>query len=96
MEENKNYAKRIKGAFFFIGNNIKNRCSDFKELSAHEKRKKITDTLLNNAMFIMILIAVLVIAIMKPRFISIASIINIISLTAARLPIALGIAGAIV
>ena len=96
MEENKNYAKRIKGAFSFIENNIKDRYSDFKELSAHEKRKKITDTLLNNAMFIMILIAVLVIAIMKPRFISIASIINIISLTAARLPIALGIAGAIV
>ena len=47
-------------------------------------------------MFIMIILAVIIIAIMKPRFLSVASIINIISLTAARLPIALGIGGAIV
>ena len=44
----------------------------------------------------MIITAVIIIAIMKPRFLSAASVINIISLTAARLPIALGIGGAIV
>ena len=47
-------------------------------------------------MYIIIITAILVIAIMEPRFVSTASIINIISLTAARLPIALGIGGAIV
>ena len=47
-------------------------------------------------MYIMIGVAIIVIAILKPRFVSFASVINIISLTAAKLPIALGIAGAIV
>ncbi|MBQ9070572.1 MAG: beta-methylgalactoside transporter [Clostridia bacterium] len=79
-----------------MGNNIKDKYISFRELPTQDKRRKITDTLLNNAMFIMIILAVIVIAIMKPRFLSTASIINIISLTAARLPIALGIAGAIV
>ena len=96
MGEKKNYTEKIKGAFHGMGNNVKSKYSDFKALPADEKRRKITDTLLNNAMFIMIILAVIVIAIMKPRFVSVASIINIISLTAARLPIALGIAGAIV
>ena len=47
-------------------------------------------------MFIIIITAVIIIAIVQPRFLSVASIINIISLTAAKLPIALGIGGAIV
>ena len=96
MEEKKNYLEKVKGAFHGMGNNIKNKYISFRELPTQDKRRKITDTLLNNAMFIMIILAVIVIAIMKPRFLSTASIINIISLTAARLPIALGIAGAIV
>ena len=96
MEEKKNYLDKVKGAFHGMGNNVKNKYLSFKELPYSDKKRKITDTLLNNAMFIMILLAVVVIAIMKPRFLSTASVINIISLTAARLPIALGIAGAIV
>lgn len=47
-------------------------------------------------MYIIIITAIVIIAVMEPRFISSASIVNIISLTAARLPIALGIGGAIV
>ena len=47
-------------------------------------------------MIIALIIAVVIIAIVRPRFISVASIINILYLTAARLPIALGIGGAIV
>ena len=95
MEENKKYRDRIKGAFHGMGNNVKSKYQDFRSLSSSEKRRKVTDTFLNNAMFIMIVLAVIIIAIMKPRFLSVASIINIISLTAARLPIALGIGGAI-
>lgn len=96
MEEKKSYRERINGAFHGMGNNVKGKIEDFRSLAPTDKRRLITDTLLNNAMFIMITLAVIVIAILKPRFLSVASIINIISLTAAKLPIALGIAGAIV
>lgn len=72
------------------------RFKNFKNMTAKEKIGCISEFILNNAMYIIILSAVAVIAIMEPRFISTASIINIVSLTAARLPIALGIGGAIV
>ena len=94
MEEKKR--GKIAGAFHGMGEQVRTRISDFKALGKDDKRRIISDTLLNNAMFIMITLAVIIIAIMRPRFLSTASIINIISLTAARLPIALGIAGAIV
>ena len=78
----------------------KNRLSawidDFKSKSGADKRRIITDLLFNNAMYIIILIAVIYIAIRVPAFLSVPSVVNIISLTAAKLPIALGIAGAIV
>ena len=79
-----------------IPKNFKRRIDAFKEKSPEEKMSAVSDFLLNNAMYIIILTAVVVIALIEPRFISVASIINIISLTAARLPIALGIGGAIV
>lgn len=47
-------------------------------------------------MYIIIAIAVIFIAIKVPAFLSVSSIVNIVSLTAAKLPIALGIAGCIV
>jgi methyl-galactoside transport system permease protein len=58
--------------------------------------KKIGDLLLNNAMYIIIALAVVYITIMRPSFLGIPSIVNILSLTAAKLPIALGIGGCIV
>ena len=69
---------------------------DFLRLDAKEKIHRINDFVLDNAMYIIIISAIVAIAIMRPRFLSAASIINIISLTAARLPIALGVGGAIV
>ena len=59
-------------------------------------KKKLLDFFLNNAMYIIIALVVIYVAIKRPRFLGIASIINILSLTAAKLPIALGIAGCIV
>lgn len=47
-------------------------------------------------MYIIIAAAVVYIAIMRPAFIKLPSIVNILSLTAAKLPIALGIGGCIV
>ena len=65
-------------------------------MAEKDKLKKVGDILLNNAMYISIAIAVVYIAIMRPTFIKLPSIINILSLTAAKLPIALGIGGCIV
>lgn len=76
--------------------NLKGRLSEFKTMSATDKRRTITDMLFNNAMYIVIAIAIVFIAIRVPSFLSLSSIINIISLTAAKLPIALGVGGAIV
>lgn len=85
-------SKRIKG----IPKKISGNFSDFMNKSPKEKIDAVSDFVLDNAMYIIIATAIIIIAIAEPRFISAASIINIISLTAARLPIALGIGGAIV
>lgn len=75
---------------------VRSRLEDFKNAPAEEKLSSIVELVLDNAMYILIITAIIVIAIMQPRFLSASSIINIISLTAAKLPIALGIGGAIV
>ena len=61
-----------------------------------DKTKKIGDILINNAMYIIIILAVVYISIKVPAFLGLSSIVNVISLTAAKLPIALGIGGCIV
>ncbi len=69
---------------------------DFKALNSKDKASFIGNWLLDHAMIIIILLLVLYIQSVKPAFLATASVINIISLTATRLPIALGIAGAII
>ena len=96
--------KKMNDGFFVRGlgklgerfSSVKTGWEDFKSLGRREKAIYVKDMLLDRAMFIIILAAVIFIAIREPRFLSVASIVNIISLTAARLPIALGIGGAIV
>lgn len=68
----------------------------FKALPSADKRRYIMNLLMNNAMFIIIGIAILYITIREPTFIALPSIVNIISLTAAKLPIALGVGGCII
>lgn len=70
--------------------------NNFKNGTRDDRKRLISDLLLNNAMYIIIAVAVVFIAIKVPAFLSTSSIVNIISLTAAKLPIALGIAGCIV
>lgn len=72
------------------------RLASFRALSGADKRRRVTDILFNNAMYIVIAVVVIYIAVREPGFLSTTSIINMISLTAAKLPIALGISGAIV
>lgn len=78
------------------GRRIRDGARSFIEADTGEKIKRATSFALDNAMYIIILLAIVIIAIMRPRFLSAASIINIVSLTAAKLPIALGVGGAIV
>ena len=68
----------------------------FSNSSGADKRRMLSDLLFNNAMYIIIAAAIIYIAIRVPAFLSVSSIVNIVSLTAAKLPIALGIGGAIV
>lgn len=65
-------------------------------MSPADRKRAIADMLMNNAMFIIIGLAIIYITIQQPRFLSIPSIVNIISLTAAKLPIALGVGGCII
>lgn len=58
--------------------------------------QKVGNFVLNNALIILMVIAVIYIAIINPNFLSTGSIVNIISQTAAYLPAALGIGGCIV
>lgn len=67
-----------------------------KAMSPKDRKRAIGDLVMNNAMFIIIALAIIGIAIAEPSFVSIPSIVNIISLTAAKLPIALGVGGCII
>lgn len=58
--------------------------------------KEILDLLLNNALFLVMAVAILYIAYKNPNFLKIPSLVNIVAQTAAYLPVALGIAGCIV
>ncbi len=58
--------------------------------------KRVRDLLINNALFVLMFFAIVYIAIMNENFLQPASIVNILSQTAAYLPVALGIAGCIV
>ena len=67
-----------------------------KAMSPKDQRRMIGDLIMNNAMFIIIAIAVLFIYIRVPSFLSLPSIVNIVNLTMAKLPIALGVGGCII
>ncbi len=78
------------------GKGIKERLREFADKDKKDKRRMISDLFFNNAMYIIIVLAIVFIAIRIPPFLSLSSIVNIISLTAAKLPIALGVGGIIV
>lgn len=69
---------------------------NYKSLNSKEKGKWWREFLINNSLYIFLLIAICFIQFKAPKFLSLASVVNIISLSAAALPCALGIAGAIV
>ena len=76
--------------------NIKSRYAEYKALDSADKVKAWKEGLINNAIYLLIIIAVIYTYTQNSRFLSVASIVNIISLSAANIPIACGIAGTIV
>ncbi len=57
---------------------------------------KVLNIVLNNAIYILIFVSVIAIQSINPNFLRIPSIVNIVSQTAAYLPVALGVAGCVV
>ena len=76
--------------------NLKKRFMQMRLMSPEERRSARREFLINNLLYILLLAAIVGITIYDPRFLSLSSIVNIISLSAANLPIALGIAGCII
>ncbi|MCD8366847.1 MAG: beta-methylgalactoside transporter [Clostridiales bacterium] len=68
----------------------------YKAMDAKDRRGFLVDTLLNNAIYIILIVFVIFTYTQNHNIISKSSIINIISLTASSLPMALGIGGCIV
>jgi len=76
--------------------NLKNRFNNYKDLDSKDKLTFWKETIINNAMYILIIIAIIYTYFQNQKFLSVNSIVNIISLSAANIPIACGIAGCIV
>lgn len=76
--------------------NLQQKMADFKAMDKKDKRRAVSDGLLNNAIYIMLILFVIYTTVRNSTFMSLGSIVTIISQTAAYMPIALGIAGCIV
>ena len=76
--------------------NLKKKLDDLRGASSEEKMRMAREFFINHLLYILLFAAIVGIAFYDPRFLSLSSVINIISLSAANLPIALGIAGCII
>lgn len=76
--------------------NAKQSIATYKTLDKKDQFKMISEGLINNALYILLFIAIIYTWVQNPKFLSPSSLVNIISLSAANLPIACGIAGCIV
>ena len=68
----------------------------YRQMNSDERKAWRRELIINNSLYVFLVAAVVVIQFISPNFLSGPSIVNIISLSAANLPIALGIAGAII
>ena len=76
--------------------NLQQKAAAFQAMDAKDKRRATGDALINNAIYILLIIFVIYTYSQNHNFITTSSIVNIISLAASSLPIALGIGGCIV
>lgn len=72
------------------------RLKEYRSLSGEDKKRQRREFLIDNSLNIFLICAIIGIEIANPKFLSLPSVVNIISLSAANLPIALGIAGCII
>ncbi len=70
--------------------------AEYRQLDAKDKKRFWSDGILNNALYIIMAIFIIYTAIMKPNFLTLGSLANLLTQVAAYLPMALGIAGCIV
>lgn len=75
---------------------LRRTAEEFKLKDARDRKRFIVDSILNNALYILMLIFVIYTAIERPTFLSPGSLANLIIQVAAYLPLALGIGGCIV
>ena len=75
---------------------LRRTAEEFKTKDAKDKKRYIVDGILNNALYILMLIFVIYTAIERPNFLTLGSLANLITQVAAYLPLALGIGGCIV
>ena len=73
--------------------NVKQKYASYQSLDAKDKKTFWKEALINNALYILLVIAIIYTYTQNHRFLAPSSIVNIISLSAANLPIACGIAG---
>ena len=76
--------------------NLRKTAEEFQRMEAKYKRRSVVDAILNNALYILMLIFVIYTAIKRPNFLTLGSLANLITQVAAYLPLALGIGGCIV
>lgn len=76
--------------------NLRKTAEEFQRMDAKDKRRSVVDAILNNALYILMLIFVIYTAIKRPNFLTLGSLANLITQVAAYLPLALGIGGCIV
>lgn len=72
------------------------RIKEYRSLPSDEKKRRRREFFIDNSLYIFLIAAIIGIEIANPKFLSLPSVVNIISLSAANLPIALGIAGCII
>lgn len=76
--------------------NLKRGLESWKAMSREDRRLRRKEFIIDNSLYMFLIAAIVGIVIYDPRFLSVPSLVNILSLSAANLPIALGIAGAII
>ena len=76
--------------------NMQRAVAEYKQMSAKDQKRFVTDMILNNALYILMAIFVIYTAVKQENFLTLGSFANLITQVAAYLPLALGIAGCIV
>lgn len=76
--------------------NLQRTAAEYKQMNAKDKKSFWVDGILNNALYIVMLVFIIYTAFKAPNFLTLGSFANLITQVAAYLPLAMGIGGCIV